>query len=246
MGEYGERKEKLIFPVKKLCHLKVSHIRKRESVIIKEQNLIKLFVKCHIEEIMNRIIYDETPKEVASSMRNWIGTVQETGCRAFIMGMRVLTFDEYKTFIDCFLEAFNDEIDSQIRVDKVIDSLESNLTLLGGCFIEDVSPKYISHIVTNIKNSGIKLWNLTGEKVPNAYDIGIGTGIINTKNETIIAEVNQEALLDMEILKAKNEKELNEFDGKLKAYEDKDEESVTEDIGSDDEETKNKKDKKKV
>ena len=247
MGEYGERKEKLIFPVRKLCHLKVSPTRKRESIIIKDQNLIKLFVKGPIEEIMKRIIYDETPKQLTNSMRHWIGTVQETGCRAFIMGMRVLTSDEYQTFIDCFLEALNDEIDSKIRVDKVIDSLESNLTLLGGCFIEDVSPKYITHIVTKIKNSGIKLWNFTGEKVPIAYSIGVCTGIINTKNETIIAEVNQEALLDMEILKEKNEKELNEFDGKLKAYEDKDdEESVTEDIGSDDEETKNKKDKKKV
>jgi len=246
MGEYGEKKEKLIFPVRKLCHLKLSPTRKRESIIIKDQNLIKLFVKGPIEEIMNRIIYSETPRQVANSMKHWIGTVQETGCRAFIMGMRVLTFDEYQTFIDCFLEAHNDDIDSKIRVDKVIDSLESNLTLLGGCFIEDIYPKQITKFVTNIKNSGIKLWNMSGDKVPLAYNIGVRTGIINIKNETIIAEVNQEALLDMEITKEKKEKELNEFDGKLKAYEDKDEESVTEDIGSDDEETKNKKDKRQV
>ena len=247
MGEYGERKEKLIFPVRKLCHLKLSSTRKRESIIIKDQNLIKLFVKGPIEEIMNRIIYDETPKQLANSMRQWIGTVQETGCRAFIMGMRVLTSDEYQTFIDCFLEALNDEIDSKIRVDKVIDSLESNLTLLGGCFIEDVLPQQITYSITKLKNSGIKLWNLTGDKVPIAYNIGVRTGIINKKNEAIIAEVNQEALLDMEILKEKKDKELNEFDGKLKAYEDKDEEeSVTEDIDSDDEEIRNKINKKKV
>ena len=247
MGEYGERKEKLIFPVKKLCHLKLSSTRKRESIIIKDQNLIKLFVKGPIEEIMNRIIYDETPKQLASSMRHWIETVQETGCRAFIMGMRVLTYDEYQTFIDCFLEAHNDDIDSKIRVDKVIDSLESNLTLLGGCFIEDVNPDQITYSITKLKNSGIKLWNMTGDKVPIAYSIGVRTGIINSKNETIIAEVNRDALIDMEILKEKKEKELNEFDGKLKAYEDKDdEESVTEDIGSDDEEIKNKINKRKI
>ena len=247
MGEYGERKEKLIFPVRKLCHLKVSPTRKRESIIIKDQNLIKLFVKGPIEEIMKRIIYDETPKQLTNSMRHWIGTVQETGCRAFIMGMRVLTSDEYQTFIDCFLEALNDEIDSKIRVDKVIDSLESNLTLLGGCFIEDILPNQITYSITKLKNSGIKLWNLTGDSVPIAYNIGVRTGIINKKNEAIIAEVNQEALLDMEILKEKKDKELNEFDGKLKAYEDKDEEeSVTEDIDSDDEEIKNKINKKKM
>ena len=98
-----------------------------------------------------------------------------------------------------------------IRVDKVIDSLESNLTLLGGCFIEDVLPQQITYSITKLKNSGIKLWNLTGDKVPIAYNIGVRTGIINKKNEAIIAEVNQEALLDMEILKEKKDKELNEF-----------------------------------
>ena len=259
MGEYGEKKEKLIFPAKKLGHLKLSKSRKRESVIVKEQNLIKLFVKGPIEEVMNRIIYDETPKQLANSMRNWIGTVQEeTGYRAFILGMRVLTYDEYKTFVDCCIGAFNDDIDTTFRINKVIDSLESSLTLLGACFIEDIYPKKIGHFISNIKSAGIKIWNLTGDKVPISYNIGLTTGIINPKNETIIAEVNQEALLEMEIREQRKEKGLNELDGKLKENENKEnnekkeeEESVTEDIGSvdfddDNNESESKKNKRKI
>ena len=256
MGEYGEKKEKLIFPAKKLGHLKLSSIRKRESVIVKEENLIKLFVKGPIEEVMNRIIYDETPKQLANSMRNWIGTVQEeTGYRAFVLGMRVLTYDEYKTFADFCIGAYNDDIDTTFRINKIFDSLESSLTLLGACFIEDIYPKKIGHFISNLKSAGIKIWNLTGDKVPISYNIGLTTGIINPKNETIIAEVNQDALLEMEMREQKKEKELNELDGKLKTNEnnenkEEEEESVTEDIGSDDyyndEKAENQKNKNKI
>ena len=46
----------------------------------------------------------------------------------------------------------------KIRINKVIDSLESNLTLLGGAFIEDLLPKRMEDAVSNIKNAGIKIW----------------------------------------------------------------------------------------
>ena len=46
----------------------------------------------------------------------------------------------------------------KIRINKVIDSLESELTLIGGAFIEDLLPKKIEEAVSNIKNAGIKIW----------------------------------------------------------------------------------------
>ena len=55
--------------------------------------------------------------------------------------------------------------------------------------------------------------------MPISYNIGLTTGIINSKNETIIAEVNQDALLELEIQEQRKEKELNAIDGKLKTNE---------------------------
>ena len=112
--------------------------------------------------------------------------------------MRVLSDDEYKTFLDCFKEAHEDEIDTKKRINKVIDSIESNLTLLGGSFIEDLLPNKIKDAVSNIKNAGIKIWTVTGDKVSSTYNVGIATGIIDNNNEVIVAEINQEALLEKE------------------------------------------------
>jgi len=206
LGQPGENTEKLEIPIRKLCHLKFNSNRKRESVIIREGNYIKLYVKGPLEEIMERVIYDYTPKELINNITSWLSMVQETGCRAFIIAMRVLTLDEYKSFLDCFKEAHNDEIDTKIRVNKVIDSIESQLTILGGCYIKDLLPKKIEEAISNIKSSGVKIWAVTGDRVSSSYNIGIATGIIGKNNDIIIAEVNQEALLELENEKDKKKK----------------------------------------
>ena len=84
------------------------------------------------------------------------------------------------------------------RVNKVIDLLESNLTLLGGSFIEDLLPPKIKDAISNIKNAGIKIWTVTGDKVSSTYNVGIATGIIDSNNDVIVAEINQDALIEKE------------------------------------------------
>ena len=247
LGQPGENTEKLEIPIRKLCHLKFNSNRKRESVIIREGNYIKLYVKGPLEEIMERVIYDYTPKELINNITSWLSMVQETGCRAFIIAMRVLTLDEYKSFLDCFKEAHNDEIDTKIRVNKVIDSIESQLTILGGCYIKDLLPKKIEEAISNIKSSGVKIWTVTGDRVSSSYNIGIATGIIGKNNDIIIAEVNQEALLELENEKAKKKKNnyLNNLKEKIKKYENEEdkkgskEESMTDDSNGDPNSKKN-------
>jgi hypothetical protein len=93
--------------------------------------------------------------------------------------------------------------------------------------------------------------------VPISYNIDLTSGIINSNNETMIAEVNQDALLELEIQEQRKEKELNAIDGKLKTNENiennekkEEEESVTEDLGSvdfdDNNESESKKHKRKI
>ena len=196
LGSPGPDTQKLSLPINKLCHLKFHSQRKRESVIVKDGNYIKLYIKGPMDEILPRVDESYTPKKVINTTKNWLNIVENTGCRAFVVGMRILTEDEYKVFFDCFFEAHSDEIDTKLRINKVIDSLESHLTLLGGAFIEDYLPEKIEEAISNIKDAGIKIWTLTGDKVSNSYNVGLATGIINKDNEIIIAEVNQEALLE--------------------------------------------------
>ena len=196
LGSPGPNTQKLSLPITKLCHLKFHSQRKRESIIIKDGNYIKLYIKGPMDEILPRVTEAYTPKKVINTTKSWLNVVENTGCRTFVIAMRILTEDEYKVFTDCFFEAHTDEVDTKLRINKVVDSLESHLTLLGGAFIEDFLPEKIEEAISNIKDAGIKIWTMTGDKVSNSYNVGLATGIINKDNEIIIAEVNQEALLE--------------------------------------------------
>ena len=196
LGSPGPNTQKLSLPITKLCHLKFHSQRKRESVIIKDGNYIKLYIKGPMDEILPRVTEAYTPKKVINTTKSWLNVVENTGCRTFVIAMRILTEDEYKVFTNCFFEAHTDEVDTKLRINKVVDSLESHLTLLGGAFIEDFLPEKIEEAISNIKDAGIKIWTMTGDKVSNSYNVGLATGIINKDNEIIIAEVNQEALLE--------------------------------------------------
>ena len=196
LGSPGPNTQKLSLPITKLCHLKFHSQRKRESIIIKDGNYIKLYIKGPMDEILPRVTEAYTPKKVINTTKSWLNVVENTGCRTFVIAMRILTEDEYKVFTNCFFEAHTDEVDTKLRINKVIDSLESHLTLLGGAFIEDFLPEKIEEAISNIKDAGIKIWTMTGDKVSNSYNVGLATGIINKDNEIIIAEVNQEALLE--------------------------------------------------
>ena len=196
LGSPGPNIQKLSLPITKLCHLKFHSQRKRESIIIKDGNYIKLYIKGPMDEILPRVTEAYTPKKVINTTKSWLNVVENTGCRTFVIAMRILTEDEYKVFTDCFFEAHTDEVDTKLRINKVVDSLESHLTLLGGAFIEDFLPEKIEEAISNIKDAGIKIWTMTGDKVSNSYNVGLATGIINKDNEIIIAEVNQEALLE--------------------------------------------------
>ena len=196
LGSPGPNTQKLSLPITKLCHLKFHSQRKRESIIVKDGNYIKLYIKGPMDEILPRVTEAYTPKKVINTTKSWLNVVENTGCRTFVIAMRILTEDEYKVFTDCFFEAHTDEVDTKLRINKVVDSLESHLTLLGGAFIEDFLPEKIEEAISNIKDAGIKIWTMTGDKVSNSYNVGLATGIINKDNEIIIAEVNQEALLE--------------------------------------------------
>ena len=240
LGSPGPNTQKLSLPITKLCHLKFHSKRKRESVIVKDGNYIKLYIKGPMDEILPRITETYTPKKVIIKSKSWLNVVESTGCRAFVVAMRILTEDEYKVFLDCFFEAHTDEVDTKIRINKVIDSLESDLTLLGGAFIEDYLPEKIEESISNIKNAGIKIWTVTGDKVSNSFNVGIATGIINKNNEIIIAEVNQEALLEKQN-EEKNYK--NNINKKIKEYMDKNKKDTKKDS---DEEIKKKEYQKKI
>ena len=66
----------------------------------------------------------------------------------------------------------------EAEVEKVCEEIEKDFTLIGATAIEDRLQDQVKPVLTHIRNSGIRLWLLTGDKIETAVNIGYSAGLI--------------------------------------------------------------------
>ena len=217
LGEPGKNNPKLILSIKKICHLKFNSIRKSESVIVQEGDYIKLYVKGVSESILSRTTNKNCPSVAIRKCRIWIDAASQTGCRCFLLGVRVLTKNELNSFLNNLKKAYessnyDSNEDKEIYINQIIENFESNLTLLGGMFIKERLSKGVLGTLNELKKSGIKIWIASGDKIINSYSVGIATGVteksndlyvLQGKGDEIIIQTNIESFIEKNKIKSK-------------------------------------------
>ncbi len=62
-------------------------------------------------------------------------------------------------------------------VKNVIGNLECDMDFLGITGVEDKLQEKVSQSLENMRNAGVKVWMLTGDKIETAICIAISTGL---------------------------------------------------------------------
>jgi phospholipid-transporting ATPase len=62
---------------------------------------------------------------------------------------------------------------------KVDELIEVELELIGSTAIEDRLQENVADTINFMKNVGIKVWVLTGDKIETAMNIGVSAGLLN-------------------------------------------------------------------
>jgi P-type E1-E2 ATPase len=74
-------------------------------------------------------------------------------------------------------------------VDEVAASIERNLTIVGSTAIEDLLQEDVADTIVSLREAGIKIWVLTGDKVGTAMNVGVTCGLLDsTMKEFVIRE----------------------------------------------------------
>ena len=60
------------------------------------------------------------------------------------------------------------------------------MELIGSTAIEDKLQDNVSEVISFIKEAGVKLWVLTGDKVETAINIGFSCALLNKETEIFI------------------------------------------------------------
>lgn len=86
---------------------------------------------------------------------------------------------EYDAWAVKWEEAERTMVDRDEKIMEVAAEIETDMTLVGSTAIEDRLQDEVENTIVSLKDAGIKIWVLTGDKVETAIQIGFSTGLLN-------------------------------------------------------------------
>jgi phospholipid-translocating P-type ATPase (flippase) len=169
------------------------NVRKRMSILIKDRDTYKLYVK----GADNMIIDNLDPLMYQHFLENTKRKLKEystQGYRTLCMAMKILSEAEV-TIVKNYLKTIQKDFNRNQLMFEFVNQLESNLYLLGCSAVEDRLQDHVPETLENLLRAGIKVWVLTGDKLETAENIakscnliGPKTGILRLDNEMSAAK----------------------------------------------------------
>jgi len=174
-----EKKQKIKFKV--LHILPFTSERRRMSVIVETQKGIELFVKG-----ADSIIFSKLEKNVSFELlkmtSSHIDEFANQGLRTLVCAKRHVTNQFYEEWKKKFFFASNLIFEREKKLNEVFDEIENNLQLIGVTAIEDCLQKHVPRTISRLKEAGIKIWMLTGDKRETAVNVAKSCGIFQVEN----------------------------------------------------------------
>ena len=182
----------------KKCHiLEFTSERRRMSVIIKNENnkngKYYLYIKGSDNVINNLISQENKNRKEYKYIINKVNQYSQKGLRTLLIGYKEITEDEYINFDNKYklLSEDLEDNNTQEKIYKLYEEIESNIILLGATAIEDKLQYKVNETINKFINIGIKICMVTGDKLETAKNIATSCGLINKYMETVLIEYNR-------------------------------------------------------
>lgn len=121
------------------------------------------------------------------------------GLRTLVIGRKTLSSEQYAAFSAAYSDASLELVGRDAAMAKVVKQhLEHNLELLGVTGVEDKLQPLVKSSLELLKNAGIKIWMLTGDKVETARCIAVSSKLVSRGQyiHTIAGLKRKEAALE--------------------------------------------------
>ncbi|ORM40195.1 putative phospholipid-transporting ATPase IM [Babesia sp. Xinjiang] len=152
--------------------------RKCMSVVI-EDSCGQLLTLCKgADSALFRILRDEQimKKDVITEQLHKFATV---GLRTLVFAVRSLNVEEYESWHTAYNEALILGEGRDEAVSEIVKELECDMKLVGCSGIEDLLQEEVGDVIRDLKEAGIVIWVLTGDKLETALSIGRSTNMLN-------------------------------------------------------------------
>ena len=174
LGEYDEGNNDV-----ELLHLiEFSSDRKRETVIVKDRGIIKLYCK-GADSIIKARTSPNTPQQILKQGEYYIDKFSKQGFRTLFVSMKILSQNEYDIFAKEVKEASTSLENKEELLAKAYEKVENNLYIIGATIVEDKLQDNVAETIRDLRLADIKIWMLTGDKMDTAENIAKSCNLIN-------------------------------------------------------------------
>ena len=168
-----------------LAVLEFSSDRKRMSTVCRSQATGEVIVYCKGADsvILERIA---PAQEHLEATQRDLYTYARLGLRTLCVGRRVLAEEEWNEWAKEYKEASVSLENRSEKVGACAARLETNLELLGATAVEDKLQEGVPETIDALREAGIQVWMLTGDKLETAISIALTCSLLKEWMKLVI------------------------------------------------------------
>ncbi|KAG2173473.1 hypothetical protein INT44_007064 [Umbelopsis vinacea] len=190
--------------------------RKRMSVIVRRpEPWNDIIVYCKgADNVMIERLRPGQENDVSALSKDIEGFSNE-GLRTLVFAYKSISDEEYDAWSELLNKASTATENRADEIDEVNEEIEKGFTLLGATAIEDELQHQVPECIEALRNSGINVWVLTGDKVETAINIGYASNLLGKDSKLWILRGNPESaevLSDFEDMISKMDREREEVE----------------------------------
>jgi phospholipid-transporting ATPase len=167
--------------------LEFNSTRKRMSVIFEDSNgNIVLYCKGADSIIIDRMAINKNMH--VEKVKDHLTRYAESGLRTLLLSKRVINKKEYLSWNEKYLKACLTMKDRETEMERIQEEIEVELEIIGATAIEDKLQDDVATTISSLKDSGIKVWVLTGDKQETAINIGYSCKLLHHGMQNIVID----------------------------------------------------------
>ena len=157
-----------------LANFPFSSDTKRMGIILKNKKHghIIYYLK-GAENVMMKFVKDEYINYISENAEN----LATKGLRTLVLSQKLISQEDFDKWNKEYEEAKTSMEDRQQKITNVVSKLENNMDFLCVTGVEDLLQDKVADTIDNLRNAGMKVWMLTGDKVETATCISISAGL---------------------------------------------------------------------
>jgi phospholipid-translocating ATPase len=171
-----------------LANFPFSSDTKRMGIILKNKvyGHIIYYLK-GAENVMLKFVKKEYVSYISENAEN----LAVKGLRTLVLSQKIISQEDFDVWNKEYNEALTSMENRKEKISQAISKLENNMDFLCVTGVEDLLQDEVASTIDNLRNAGMKIWMLTGDKVETATCISISAGI-KAKNHKIFTIKNDD------------------------------------------------------